>query len=77
MIYSVKVKPNSKKGPQVILEPPNSLTVFLREKPVDGEANRALIRILSDYFQVPKTTITIKTGQSGRQKLVEIPSKEI
>lgn len=77
MIYRVKVKPNSKKGPQVILEQPNTLTVYLREKPVDGEANRALIRVLANYFRVPKTMIAIKSGQSGRQKLVEIPTEQI
>lgn len=71
MIYSVTVKPNSKKGPLVI-ESDNELTVYLREKPVDGEANSALIKILSKHFHVAKSCIIIKSGARGRKKLIEI-----
>lgn len=71
MIYSVTVKPNSKKGP-LVLEQDGQLTVFLREKPIDGEANSALIKFLAKHFDVPKTSIHIKSGARGRQKLIEI-----
>ena len=71
MIYSVTVKPNSKKGPLVI-EAAEGLVVYLREKPVDGAANQALIRLLSQYFQVDRSLIRLKTGARGRKKLVEI-----
>ncbi len=71
MLYSVTVKPNSKKGP-LVLEANHELTVYLREKPIDGEANTALIKTLSKHFRVPKTSIKIKTGVRGRKKLVEI-----
>lgn len=72
MLYEVHVKPNSKKGPLVSVDG-NKLTVYLREKPVEGEANLALIRLLAKHFDVPKTSIFIKTGKRGRTKLVEIP----
>lgn len=72
MIYSIVVKPHSKKGPLVTSTGENTLTVYLREKPIDGEANQALIKVLSEYFQLPKACISIKTGVRGRQKLVEI-----
>lgn len=71
MVYSIIVKPNSKKGPLVQADQ-DRLVVYLREKPIDGQANQALIKVLADYFQVPKTTIQIKSGARGRQKLVEI-----
>lgn len=72
MIYEVRVKPNSKKGPLVVADG-NQLTVYLREKPIDGEANTALVRLLAKHFDVPKTAILIKTGNRSRIKLVEIP----
>lgn len=72
MIYQVVVKPNSKKGPLVVAGAENQLTVFLREKPVDGEANAALIKVLAKHFGVAKSCIKIKTGAHGRTKLVEI-----
>lgn len=71
MIYHVTVKPNSKKGPLVI-EDGNNLTVYLREKPIDGEANAALIKLLSKHFHIAKTRISIKSGARGREKLLEI-----
>lgn len=72
MIYEIRVKPNSKKGPLIVADG-NQLTVYLREKPIEGEANTALVRLLAKYFDVSKTSIVIKTGQHGRTKLVEIP----
>lgn len=71
MIYSTTVKPNSKKGPLVVAND-NQLTVYLREKPIDGEANAALIKLLAKHFRVAKSCIVIKTGARGRQKIVEI-----
>jgi len=72
MIYSVLVKPNSKKGPLVVENTTGELTVYLREKPIDGEANQALVKILAKYFRVSKSQINIKTGSKGRHKLIEI-----
>lgn len=72
MIYSVTVKPGSKKGPLVVVNG-HELTVYLREKPIEGQANIALIKLLSAHFHIPKTSIQIKSGAHGRKKLVEIP----
>lgn len=72
MIYEVRVKPNSKKGP-LVLAAGRSLTVYLREKPIEGEANLALIRLLAKHFNLPKSAIVIKSGKRGRIKLIEIP----
>lgn len=71
MIYQVTVKPDSKKGPLVV-EQDAELVVYLREKPVAGAANTALIKILADHLQVPKTCVKIKTGARGRKKLVQV-----
>lgn len=73
MIYNVTVKPGSKKGP-LIVSNENELIVYLREKPVEGQANVALLKILSDHFHIPKTSIHIKSGTRSRKKLVEIPN---
>ncbi len=70
MIYQVTVKTGSKKGP-LVEKAGEELTVYLREKPHDGEANAALIKLLSDYFDVPKTSITIKAGAKSHHKVIE------
>lgn len=48
------------------------LTVYLRAKPHDGEANTALIKLLSKHFRVAKSAIKITRGQKSHVKLVEI-----
>ncbi len=39
---------------------------------VDGKANHALIGLLAEYFEVPKTRIKILRGHAARHKLIEI-----
>lgn len=70
MIYQVTVKTGSKKGP-LVEKTDDGLTVYLREKPHDGEANAALIKLLSDYLNVPKTSIAIKAGAKSHHKIIE------
>ncbi len=67
----IKVKPNAKH--QTIIEADNGdLTVYLKSPPVDGKANRELIRLLANQFAVPQSHITIRRGTASRLKWVEI-----
>ncbi|HEY9650997.1 MAG TPA: DUF167 domain-containing protein [Coleofasciculaceae cyanobacterium] len=71
MQKQVKVKPNSKK--QAMEESADGvLTVHLKSPPVDGKANKELIELLAEKFDVSKSQIRIKLGLSSRTKLVEI-----
>jgi uncharacterized protein len=71
MKIQIKVKPNSKR--QSIEEAADgSLTVHLKSPPVDGKANEELIKLLAEKFEVAKSKISIKSGLSSRNKLVEI-----
>lgn len=71
MRYSVFVKPGSKKGPLVTADG-DQLTVFVRERAVDGKANIAVTELLAKHFSVPKTTVTVVRGHAGRHKIVDI-----
>lgn len=67
----VKVKPNAKQ--QKIEElADGSLNVNLKSPPIDGKANEELIKLLAKNFDVPKSSIRIKSGANSRQKLIEI-----
>ncbi len=70
--YDVLVKPGSKKGPLVEMTSEDSLTVYIPERPHDGEANSALIKLLSKYFRVSKSQIEIVRGEKSRQKNINI-----
>ncbi|MEH2066667.1 MAG: DUF167 domain-containing protein [Nostoc sp.] len=71
MQKKVKVKPNSKQQ-KITEQPDGSLIVYLKSPPVDGKANEELIKLLAEKFGVAKSDITIKSGLSSRQKLIEI-----
>ena len=68
----VLVKTGSKKGPLVEVISEDEIVAYLREKPHDGEANGALIKMLADYYDVAKSCVIIKRGQKSHQKAVEI-----
>ncbi len=46
--------------------------VFVKEPPVKGMANRAIIDALAEYFNVPKNSPRIISGYSSRTKIIEI-----
>lgn len=72
MRLSVKVKPGSRKGPLVEVQPDGSLIVFLNERAVDGAANEALIKVLAKHFDLRPARITIESGFTAKLKRVRI-----
>ncbi|MBR5647383.1 DUF167 domain-containing protein [Candidatus Saccharibacteria bacterium] len=68
--YLVTVKPGTSQE-KIIETGPGELTVYLRAKPHDGEANTALLKILAKHFDVPKTSIQIKRGAKSHTKTIE------
>lgn len=71
MKYTVQVKPGSAKE-LVEEQPDGSLIIRTRKKAHDGEANTAVVEMLSEYFNTAKTNITILKGQTSRHKIIEI-----
>jgi uncharacterized protein (TIGR00251 family) len=69
--YDVSAKPGSTKGPLVEADG-DSLTVYLRERAVDGAANEALIVVLAKHFGVPKSRVSIVRGHSSRHKVIAV-----
>ena len=50
----------------------NRLRVRVQESPVDGQANRALIKLLADRLGVPISAVRIVSGLKSRNKVVEL-----
>ena len=70
-ILEVKVKPNAKQQKIEITEAGVWL-VSLRCPPVEGKANKELIKLLSKELGAPKSKIQIKSGLTSRNKLIKI-----
>ena len=66
------VKPGSKKGPLVEVGNDGALTVFLKERAVDGAANEGLIKVLAEHFGVRKGDIEIESGFTSRIKRIRV-----
>ena len=67
----VKVKPNSRTS---VLDESADGTWLARLKspPVDGKANDELVALVAARFGCAKAAVTIKSGASGRMKLIRI-----
>jgi hypothetical protein len=46
----------------------DALKIALTAPPVDGKANKELLKFLAKYFKLPKGGIQIATGESSRSK---------
>jgi hypothetical protein len=67
----VKVKPNSRVDELAALAD-GSYEARVKAPPIDGKANAALIALIATHFGLRKAQVTIKSGASGRQKLVQL-----
>ena len=52
------------------------LEVRVRARPVEGEANAALIHLLSKALGVPKSSVSLARGGQSRLKMIEIAGIE-
>jgi uncharacterized protein (TIGR00251 family) len=48
------------------------LKVRVRARPVEGEANDALIKLLAKTLGVPKSAVVIRRGGQSRTKILEV-----
>ena len=67
----VKVKPNSRVE-ELVEQQDGSWEARVKAPPVDGKANAALIALVATHFGVRKAQVTVKSGASGRLKLLQI-----
>ncbi|KQY72588.1 MULTISPECIES: DUF167 family protein [unclassified Brevundimonas] len=48
------------------------LKVRVRARPVEGEANEALARLLAKALAVPKSAVSLQRGGQSRTKMIDI-----
>jgi len=47
---------------------------YITSPPIDGKANEEIIRLVSDYFHIRQNQVQIKSGHTGKQKIIDINS---
>lgn len=71
MQITVRVKPGSRKGPLIEADR-DTLTVYVQQRAVDGQANAGVIALLAQHFDVPKSRVEIIRGHTSRTKVVRV-----
>lgn len=67
----VKAKPNSREEKIEKIDETHFI-ISVKEPPVGGKANRAIIQACADYFGCAPSTISIMAGLTSREKVLEI-----
>ncbi len=67
----VRVQPGARRG-EIVGWQGDVLRVRVQAPPIEGRANEAVIELLSDALGVSKRQIGVRTGLSGREKLLAI-----
>ncbi len=70
MKIAVKVKPRSRS--EEVSREGDSYVVKVKEPPVEGRANRAVLRLLAEHLGVSESRLRVVSGFSSRNKVIEV-----
>jgi uncharacterized protein (TIGR00251 family) len=68
---AVKVHPRAKKN-AITGEVGDALKLALTAPPVDGRANQACIEFFANLLDVPRSSVTIASGETSRNKIIRV-----
>ncbi len=71
MKIRVLAKPNANKR-EVKKIDQNHYVVSIKEPPIKGEANEAILKLLSEYFGVSLSKVRMVHGHTTRNKTIEV-----
>jgi uncharacterized protein (TIGR00251 family) len=69
--FAVKVHPRAKKN-AISGELGEALKLSLTSPPVEGRANEACIDFFAKLLKVPRSSVTIASGQNSRNKVIRV-----
>jgi uncharacterized protein (TIGR00251 family) len=69
--FAVRVQPRARRN-AIVGEVGDALKIALTAPPVEGKANDACVDLLANLLKVPRSSVTIATGESSRNKVLRI-----
>jgi len=69
--FAVKVHPRAKKN-AIGGELGDALKLALTAPPVEGRANAACIDFFANLLEVPRSSVTIASGETSRRKVIRV-----
>ncbi len=73
-VIQVKVRPNARAS-SLQEDSPGVWSAQLKSPPIEGKANAELITLVARQFGCRKAAVSIRSGASGRLKLVDIDTE--
>ena len=71
VMFAIKVHPRARKN-AITGVVGDALKLALTAPPVEGRANQAVIEFFADFFDIPRSSVTIASGETSRNKIVRI-----
>lgn len=71
MTVTIKVKPKSS-WEKIEKTGANAFSAWTHEAPEKGKVNQKIRALLSSYFNISKSKISLKTGQKSRTKIFRV-----
>ena len=71
MRINIKAKPSARENKVEKIDEINYI-VSVKEPPIQGRANQAIIKLLAEYFNISPTQVRIVIGHTSRNKIIEI-----
>ena len=69
--FAIKVHPRAKKN-AITGELDGALKLSLTAPPIEGKANDACIEFFAKLLKVPRSSVTIASGQTSRAKVIRV-----
>ena len=66
------VKSLNIKSMAMIKSSENEISIGIKSKPIQGQANKEIIKKLAKHFRVSTSHIQIKSGHKSSQKIIEV-----
>jgi uncharacterized protein (TIGR00251 family) len=73
---TLHIQPGAKKSGVAGLHG-EALKIRLAAPPVNGKANAALLAFVAKILDIPKSAVSLKSGQSSRQKVVRVEGVDV
>ena len=71
LIFAVRVVPRASRS-EIVGEYDGALRIRIAAPPVDGAANRELVRVLAKTFKLPQNAVEILSGTNSKSKTVRL-----
>ena len=70
MKISILVKPNAKQNK--IEKSNKGYLIWTQSPPTENKANQSVVKLLSEYLNIPKSRISIVAGLKSKRKIIDV-----